>query len=80
MKVVTEALKKLGHPVDLASHFGFVQDWNLVGPFDNRQGKGFDNGLSAGNGRRSGGKLPDAGRHAFVGRRITPTTNTATSI
>jgi hypothetical protein len=42
VKVVTEALKKLGHPVDLAHHFGFVQDWQLVGPFDNRQGQGFD--------------------------------------
>jgi hypothetical protein len=41
VKVVTEALKKAGQPVDLAHHYGFVQDWNLVGPFDNRQGKGF---------------------------------------
>ena len=39
---VTEALKKLGHPVDLARQFGFVQDWKLLGPFDNLQGKGFD--------------------------------------
>lgn len=42
VKVVTEALKKAGRPVDVARHFGFVQDWRLVGPFDNRQGKGFD--------------------------------------
>ncbi len=42
IKLVTEALKKLGHPVDLAHHFGFLQDWKLLGPFDNRQGKGFD--------------------------------------
>ncbi|HEV3021214.1 MAG TPA: hypothetical protein VGX76_02055 [Pirellulales bacterium] len=42
VKVVIEALKKLGHPVDLAYHFGFIQDWKLAAPFDNRQGKGFD--------------------------------------
>jgi hypothetical protein len=42
VKTITEALKKLGHPVDLPSHFGFVQDWYLVGPFDNLGGKGFD--------------------------------------
>jgi hypothetical protein len=39
---VTEALKKLGHPVDLDHHYGFLLDWKLLGPFDNHQGKGFD--------------------------------------
>jgi hypothetical protein len=42
VKTITEALKKLGQPVDLPSHFGFVQDWYLIGPFDNIGGKGFD--------------------------------------
>ncbi|HEV3137780.1 MAG TPA: hypothetical protein VGZ26_07740, partial [Pirellulales bacterium] len=42
VKLVTEALKKLGHPVDLAHHYGFLLDWKLLGPFDNHQGKGFD--------------------------------------
>ncbi|MBI3839537.1 MAG: hypothetical protein HY288_16580 [Planctomycetia bacterium] len=42
IKVVTEALKKLGQPVDLAHHFGFLLDWKLLGPFDNHQGKGFE--------------------------------------
>jgi hypothetical protein len=41
MQTITEALEKLGHPVDLAHHYGFIQDWKLVGPFDNRGGKGF---------------------------------------
>jgi hypothetical protein len=41
VKTITEALAKLGHGVDLAHHYGFVQDWMLVGPFDNRGGKGF---------------------------------------
>ena len=42
VKVVTEALKQLGRPVDLPRHFGFLQDWQLVGPFDNQSGNGFE--------------------------------------
>jgi hypothetical protein len=42
VKVVTEALKKLGHPVDLPHHFGFIVDWKLVGPFPSAGGKGYD--------------------------------------
>src|SRR5260221_8052926 len=41
VKTVTEALKQLGHPVDLSRHYGFLADWKLVGPFDNHGGKGF---------------------------------------
>jgi len=42
VRAAAEALGKLGQPVDLAHHFGFLQDWQLVGPFDNKQGKGFE--------------------------------------
>jgi hypothetical protein len=42
VKQITESLKKLGQGVDLAHHYGFIPDWRLVGPFDNRGGKGFD--------------------------------------
>lgn len=41
VNAIAEALKKAGQGVDLAHHFGFLMDWKLVGPFDNRQGKGF---------------------------------------
>lgn len=41
VNAIAEALKKAGQAVDLAHHFGFVMDWKVVGPFDNRQGKGF---------------------------------------
>jgi hypothetical protein len=41
IKTIVEKLKKLGEEVDLARHFGFVQHWKLIGPFDNREGKGF---------------------------------------
>jgi hypothetical protein len=42
VKHVTEELKKLGRPVDLSHHFGFVVDWQLVGPFSNAKGVGFN--------------------------------------
>ena len=41
VKAASEALKKLGEPVDLARHYGFVQHWHVIGPFDNSGKKGF---------------------------------------
>ena len=41
-KKISESLKKLGDEVDLVSHFGFLTDWRIVGPFDNREFIGFD--------------------------------------
>ncbi|MEQ8788451.1 MAG: hypothetical protein RIC55_19230 [Pirellulaceae bacterium] len=37
-----EALRALGETVNLPEHFGFVMNWHLIGPFDNREKKGFD--------------------------------------
>jgi hypothetical protein len=34
-------LKKLGSPVDLRRHFGFLTNWSVIGPFPNIQNKGF---------------------------------------
>ena len=42
VKLVAEALAKLDQPVDLNHHFGFVENWRLVGPFSNVGGIGFD--------------------------------------
>jgi hypothetical protein len=42
VKAITEALGKLDAPVDLQHHYGFLVDWQLIGPFDNRGGKGFN--------------------------------------
>lgn len=42
VKVITEALAALDAPVDLQHHYGFIVDWLLIGPFDNRGGKGFN--------------------------------------
>lgn len=38
---IIEPLRKLGQEVDLKTHFGFVTNWSAVGPFDNKEGKGF---------------------------------------
>jgi len=40
--IVAKKLKDLGQPVDLVKHFGFLVQWNIIGPFDNSGGKGFD--------------------------------------
>ena len=32
---IAKKLSDLGHQVDMVKHFGFVNDWNLIGPFDN---------------------------------------------
>jgi hypothetical protein len=39
--LAAKQLKTLGVTVDLPAHFGFIQRWQLVAPFDNRGGKGF---------------------------------------
>ena len=42
---VQQAAKRLeafGEEVDLAAHFGFVQQWWLIAPFDNKNQGGFD--------------------------------------
>lgn len=40
--LAADRLKKLGMPVDLTKHFGFVTRWSLIGPFDNVKGVGFN--------------------------------------
>ncbi len=40
--IIVAALKDLGRDVDRIEHFGFVMDWSLVGPFDNKDMSGFD--------------------------------------
>ena len=36
-----ESLRQLGETVDLPRHFGFLMHWNVIGPFDNTERKGF---------------------------------------
>ena len=40
-KTVSEALKKLGVEVNSPKHFGFLTQWQVIGPFDNTKGVGF---------------------------------------
>ncbi len=39
---IAERLKTWGIEVDRAAHFGFLRQWMLLGPFDNRNDTGFD--------------------------------------
>ncbi len=39
--LLAKELKGLGVAVDLPAHFGFIQKWQLLGPFDNHEGVGF---------------------------------------
>lgn len=42
IQLLFDQLKTLGVEVDLPSHFGFIMQWQLVGPFDNTKEAGFD--------------------------------------
>ena len=41
VKTIVKSLKTLGQTVDLQTHFGFLAQWQIIGPFDNRELKGF---------------------------------------
>ena len=41
VKTIAEALRKNHEEVDIQKHFGFLPQWLIVGPFDNKDGKGF---------------------------------------
>ena len=42
IKAAADALREKGEVVDLPRHFGFLMDWQIIGPFDNRKRAGFD--------------------------------------
>ncbi|GAB4150567.1 MAG: hypothetical protein Tsb009_25510 [Planctomycetaceae bacterium] len=42
VKAIVAPLKKLGETVDLQQHFGFLTNWKIIGPFDNKDKKGFN--------------------------------------
>jgi hypothetical protein len=42
VKRIVEPLRQLGEKVDLQKQFGFLTSWQAVGPFDNKDKKGFD--------------------------------------
>jgi hypothetical protein len=42
VKNIAEALTKLGIEVDLPNHFGFLMNWQVIGPFENTKRAGFD--------------------------------------
>jgi hypothetical protein len=42
VELIIKRLQTFGVEVDLTAHLGFVQKWQLIGPFDHTGGKGFD--------------------------------------
>lgn len=42
VRAAADELRKMGEKVDLIQHFGFVTQWQVIGPFDNKGRKGFD--------------------------------------
>ena len=42
VQAVTKPLREMGEKIDLQKHFGFLAEWDLIGPFDNKELKGFD--------------------------------------
>lgn len=40
---LAKKLAELGQPVDLLKHFGFISEWQIIGPFDNAGNNGFTN-------------------------------------
>jgi hypothetical protein len=41
IKLIAARLREMGEEVDLPSHFGFVMQWKLLGPFDNTDKAGY---------------------------------------
>jgi hypothetical protein len=41
VKTIAAALREAGLTVDLQRHFGFLADWQVIGPFDNKDMRGF---------------------------------------
>jgi hypothetical protein len=41
VKIIAAALEAAGDPVDLQLHFGFLPSWKVIGPFDNKDKKGY---------------------------------------
>jgi len=42
VELAIKQLKALGINIDVPNQYGFVRSWQIIGPFDNTEGKGFD--------------------------------------
>lgn len=42
IKVSADKLRELGEKVDVATHYGFLMQWQVIAPFENAGKKGFD--------------------------------------
>jgi hypothetical protein len=66
--LAAERLRSLGQSVDLARQFGFIVAWKVIGPFDNQDEKGRDQGYDAVYPPETGLELAAScpGRHGVV--------------
>ena len=58
IKVIVKQLRALGQSVNLPRHFGFLMQWQIIGPFDNTQRKGFAEAFPPERGFESDAKYP----------------------
>ena len=42
VKSIAQALEKLGEKVDISKHFAFLTQYSVIGPFDNKGGRGLE--------------------------------------
>ncbi len=42
VQAIAKAIESLGQKVDLQKHFGYLTQWQIIGPFDNTDAAGFD--------------------------------------
>lgn len=42
VRQIAKALEPHGQKVDVQRHYGFIADWKIIGPFPNKERKGFD--------------------------------------
>jgi hypothetical protein len=42
VKTISQALGKLGEKVDISTHFAFLTQYSVIGPFNNRGGRGLE--------------------------------------
>lgn len=41
VNTIAKALRDAGETVNIQKHFGFIPEWKIIGPFDNKEEKGF---------------------------------------
>ncbi len=62
VSTIAKKLEDLGKPVDVPTHFGLIQNWKVIGPFDNTGEKGYDTAYPPEEKIDFAGKYPGKGK------------------